>query len=88
MREARRLRDAYRALRTRQSSEDLLQGRVDDDAVALLNGTSTIAPRLRTLTLNPLNSTLVCSKRKHDDYFAFFSGAAASVEAARRRSRL
>lgn len=39
MREARRLRDAYRALRTRQSSEDLLQGRVDDDAVALLDGT-------------------------------------------------
>jgi hypothetical protein len=39
MREARRLRDAYRTLRARQSSEDLLQGRVDDDAVALLDGT-------------------------------------------------
>jgi arsenate reductase len=39
MREARRLRDAYRALRTRQRSEDLLQRRVDNDAAALLRVT-------------------------------------------------
>jgi hypothetical protein len=44
--EARRLRlrvatatDAYRALKARQSSEDFLQGRLDGDAVAFLDGT-------------------------------------------------
>jgi hypothetical protein len=41
MREARRLRDACRALRTRQSSEDLLQGRAQQHKAFVHRRTAT-----------------------------------------------